>query len=130
MATGKSVLVTGCSEGAIGYALVEAFQKRGLRVFATARDPAKMQALTQLPNVILLTLDPTVQDSVEASMESVSETTGGKLDYLVNNAGQTIITPTLDFDVERAKAMYDINLWGAVRVMQVFAPLVIPPGVR
>ncbi|KAI0852016.1 hypothetical protein F5Y00DRAFT_258973 [Daldinia vernicosa] len=33
----KTVLVTGCSEGGIGHALVDEFQSRGLHVFATAR---------------------------------------------------------------------------------------------
>jgi len=41
----KSVLITGCSTGGIGSALVEAFQKRSLHVFATARNPEKMSHL-------------------------------------------------------------------------------------
>ena len=124
MAAVKSVLVTGCSEGGIGYALVEAFQKRGLRVFATARNPLKMQALSALSNVILLQLDPTSPESVKAAVENVRDTMV-TLDYLVNNAGQGITMPTLDVDIGKAKELFDINLWGALRVMQAFAPLVI-----
>ena len=121
----KSVLITGCSAGGIGSALVEVFQKSNLHVFATARDPTKMSHLKALPNVVLLTLDPTLPESVQAAMERVKQETGGTLDYLVSNAGQTLMAPILDFDIETAKSMYDINLWGAVRVTQVFAPLVI-----
>ncbi|KAL9116371.1 MAG: hypothetical protein Q9187_007106 [Circinaria calcarea] len=33
--------------------------------------------------------------------------------------------PTLDFDIETAKSMFDINVWGMMRVTQAFAPLVI-----
>ena len=121
----KSVLITGCSAGGIGSALVEVFQKSNLRVFATARDPAKMSHLKALSNVVLLTLDPTLPESVQAAMERVKQETGGTLDYLVSNAGQTLMAPILDFDIETAKKMYDINLWGAVRVTQVFSPLVI-----
>ena len=124
MAT-KSALVTGCSEGGIGSAIVTAFQKRGIRVFATARDLSKMSHLAKLPNVTLLSLNPTVQDSVQAAVESVKNANGGKLDYLVNNAGQTIMMPTLDFDIDTAKSMYDINVWGTIRVTQNFAPLII-----
>jgi 1-acylglycerone phosphate reductase len=53
----QSVLITGCSEGGIGYALAREFQSRGLHVFATARDPAKMAGLENLPDVTLLALD-------------------------------------------------------------------------
>ena len=124
----KTVLITGCSAGGIGFALAEEFHKRGLHVFATARDAAKMSHLQKLPNVTLLTLDPTSGPSVKAAVESVKTQTGGTLDYLVNNAGQTIIMPTLDFDIETAKGMFDINIWGMMRVTQEFAPLVIAAG--
>lgn len=87
----KSVLITGCSAGGIGFALVEAFQKRNFHDFATARDPSKMSQLDETTNVTLLSLDPTSIDSVQTVVESVRAQTGGTLDCLVNNAGQTII---------------------------------------
>lgn len=121
----KSVLITGCSAGGIGSALVEAFQKRNLHVFATARDLSKMSHLDKVPNVTLLPLDATSTVSVQTAVHSVRAQTGGTLDYLVNNAGQMIIMPTLDCDIETAKSMYDINVWGMVRVTQEFAPLLI-----
>lgn len=106
----KSVLVTGCSVGGIGFALVEAFQKRNLHVFASARNLSTMSQLEELPNVTLLPLDPTSAVSVQTAVESVRAQTGGTLDYLMNNAGQTIIMPTLDFDIETATKMYEINV--------------------
>ena len=121
----KSVLITGCSAGGIGFALAQEFQKRNFHVFATARDPAKMSQLDKRPNVTLITLDVTSLSSVQKAVDIVRAHTGGTLDYLVNNAGQTLIMPTLDFDIETAKAMYDINMWGMVRVTQEFAPLLI-----
>ncbi|KAL8762521.1 MAG: hypothetical protein Q9184_001481 [Pyrenodesmia sp. 2 TL-2023] len=121
----KSALITGCSAGGIGFALAEAFQKRNIRVFATARDVSKMSQLEKLPNVTLLNLDPTSELSVRTAFETLEAQTGGTLDYLVNNAGQTIIMPTLDFDIETARKMYEINVWGMLRVTQVLAPCVI-----
>lgn len=121
----KSLLITGCSAGGIGFALVEAFLKRNFHVFATARDPSKMSPLDQLSNVTLLTLDPTSQASVDNVVKLVHDQTEGRLDYLVNNAGQIIIMPTLDLDIETGKKLYDINVWGMVRVTQAFAPLLI-----
>ena len=121
----KTVLITGCSAGGIGSALAEAFQKHGIHVFATARDLSKMSHLQTLSHVTMLKLDPTSGPSVQAAVEDVKRQTGGTLDFLVNNAGQTIIMPTLDFDIDTAKSMYEINVWGMVRVTQAFAPLVI-----
>lgn len=121
----KYALITGCSVGGMGSALVLAFQKRGISVFATGRELSKLSHLKGLPDVTILPLNPTSATSVEAAVEKVKAVTGGKLDFLVNNAGQTIITPTLDFDIEIAKDMYDINVWGTVRVMQAFSDFVI-----
>ena len=121
----KSVLITGCSGGGIGSALVETFQKHEMHVFATARNPSRMSHLEGFRNVTILALDPTSLPSVQAVVEAFKAKTGGKLDYLVNNAGQTIIMPTLDFDIETAEKMFDINVWGLIRVTQEFAPLII-----
>ena len=33
--------------------------------------------------------------------------------------------PTLDFDIDTVKNMYEINIWGLIRVTQAYAPLLI-----
>lgn len=124
----KSVLITGCSEGGIGGALAEAFQERGLHVFATARTPSKMPNLAKRPNVTILTLDVTVQSSITAAVEAVKAYTGGTLDYLVNNSGCGLFMPVLDVEIAQAKRLFDTNLWGALDVTQQFAPLLIAAG--
>ena len=73
----------------------------------------------------LLTMDPTSAASVQAAFETVTASTEGKLDYLVNNAGQTVIMPTLDFNIAAAKEMFEINVWGLIRTTQVFVPLLV-----
>ena len=123
----KSVLITGSSAGGIGAALCREFQEHGLLVFATARDVSRIDVgLKDLPNVILVTLDVTCASSVAAAVEVVKERAGGQLDYLVNNAGAQYVSPMLDANIEAAKAMYDVNVWGCVAMVQAFAPLIIP----
>lgn len=126
--TPKSVLITGCSEGGIGGALAEAFQERGLHVFATARTPSKMPNLAKRPNVTILALDVTVQSSIAAAVEAVKAHTGGTLNYLVNNSGCGLYMPALDVELAEAKRLFDTNLWGALDVTQQFAPLLIAAG--
>ena len=121
----QSVLVTGCSVGGIGYSIAEEFQKRGLHVFATARTPSKMGSIGDLPNVSTLALDVTSPSSIAAAFEAVKAKTGGTLDYLVNNSGSQYVMPTLDLDIEEAKKMFDVNVWGVIAVTQAFAPLII-----
>jgi NAD(P)-dependent dehydrogenase (short-subunit alcohol dehydrogenase family) len=121
----KSVLITGCSAGGIGSALAEMFHERGLHVFATARSKSKMTHLEKLPNITLLELDVTSPESIAAAVEAVTAQTGGKLNYLVNNSGQSIVKPILDTDINEAKQLFDVNLWGVVAMTQAFAPLVI-----
>ena len=78
-----------------------------------------------MPDVTILPLSPTSVVSVEAAVDKVKAITGGKLDYLVNNVGQMLVMPTLDFDIETAKQMYDINVWGTLRVIQACVDLAI-----
>lgn len=98
--TKKTALVTGSSEGGIGFAIAKEFQSRGVHVFATARNPDKVAALAKLSNVTVLALDVTSQASIDAAVSAVTEQTGGTLDYLINNAGAQYCMPTLDTDLE------------------------------
>ncbi|KAJ5662896.1 hypothetical protein N7507_003627 [Penicillium longicatenatum] len=120
----KTVLITGCSEGGIGDALAKTFHKKGFRVFASARNPAKIQHLKDM-NLDIVQLDVTNEESIQKAVSTVKAATGGYLDYLVNNSGAGYSMPLLDSDVSVAKAMFDVNVFAVVTVTQAFAPLLI-----
>jgi NADP-dependent 3-hydroxy acid dehydrogenase YdfG len=82
----KTVLITGCSAGGIGDALAKAFHKKGLRVFATARNLAKVEQLKAL-GLEVIQLDVVDDESIRQAVEKVKAATGGTLDFLVNNSG-------------------------------------------
>lgn len=82
----KYALVTGCSEGGIGDFLAQEFHRNGVHVFATARTLSKIQHLGAL-GLITIQLDVTSPKSIEKAVVEVEKVTGGKLDFLVNNAG-------------------------------------------
>ena len=124
MPAGKSVLITGCSEGGIGDALAKSFQARDFTVYATARDTKKIGPLAKLPKVITLELDVADASQIAAAVERVRKETGD-LTYLVNNAGRNYFMPILDSNVEDAKGIFETNVWGPLRMTQSFAPLVI-----
>ncbi|KAL4985945.1 hypothetical protein BDW68DRAFT_198356 [Aspergillus falconensis] len=123
----KTVLITGCSDNGIGSGLALTFQARNYHVFATARTPAKMSKLVDLPNVTLIPLDVCNSDEIAAAVEAVKSHTGGtgSLDYLINNAGHGNFMPILDQDLNEARDLYESNVWGPLAVTQAFAPLLI-----
>lgn len=92
----RTILITGCSDGGLGAALATQFHKRGDRVLATARNPAKMASLTAL-GIETLKLDVLSDESIKACVEEVSALTGGKLNMLVNNAGAGYSMPIVRF---------------------------------
>lgn len=121
----KSVLITGCSDGGIGSALALTFASHGLLVFAGARQTSKMSALSNLPNVRLLELDILKSEDITRTVAVVKKEAGGRLDYLVNNAAQARYMPLLDEDVEKAKELFELNVWSQLRMVQGFADCLI-----
>ena len=89
----KYALITGCSLGGIGDSLAQAFHKQGVHVFATARSLDKIAHLKKL-GMTTLELDVLSSPSIDAALSSIASTTGGKLDFLVNNSGRGECNPT------------------------------------
>jgi 1-acylglycerone phosphate reductase len=82
----RSVLITGCSQGGAGEALARVFHQNGFKVFATARSLSKIQHL-ESEGIEVLELNVLDNQSIEKTVHAVSGLTGGKLDFLINNAG-------------------------------------------
>ena len=123
--TPKTVLITGCSAGGIGAAVAVAFLKRGHCVFATARSVSKIPIeISGHSNATVIPLDVSSTSSVAEAVKVVVAS-GRKLDILFNNAGVGHAMPILDLDIEPAKEVYEVNLWGVVRTIQGFAGLLI-----
>jgi len=121
----KTALITGCSDDGIGSALAIAFQNRGYAIFACLRNPKKATALSNLPNVTITTVDVTSPFSIAAIEEVVRIRTDGKLDVLINNAGQTLSAPLLDSDLDAGRKLFEVNFWGAIAMIQAFAPMLV-----
>ncbi|KIW10887.1 hypothetical protein PV08_10186 [Exophiala spinifera] len=118
----RTILITGCSDGGLGAALAIQFHRRGDRVFATARNPAKMASLTAL-GIETLKLDVLSDDSVKACVDEVSALTGGTLNMLINNAGAGYSMPIIDISLDDMEKLYRLNVFSVVRTTQLFFPL-------
>ncbi|KAL8657642.1 MAG: hypothetical protein Q9226_001704 [Calogaya cf. arnoldii] len=118
----KTVLITGCSPGGIGHALAHEFHSRGLRVFATARTAEAIQDLADT-GIEALSLDVTSEKSISMCKDEVAERTGGRLDYLVNNAGRNYTVPAIEAEVSEIESVFNTNLFAVMRLCQTFMPL-------
>jgi len=84
---GAQVLVTGANRG-LGFEFTKQYAARGAKVIATARKPAKADALNALaadnPNIVVEELDVTDQEGIQALAAKYVDT---PIDLLLNNAG-------------------------------------------
>lgn len=125
MSARKSILITGCSDGGIGAALALTLAQRGHHVFATSRNVDTIpDTLKSSVNVTVLPLDVADAASATAAARAVAES-GHGLDVLVNNAGVGYVRPVLDIDIGAAQRLFDVNLWGPLRMIQAFADLLV-----
>ncbi len=120
----KTIFITGCSLGGLGDAFAQEFHRRGLRVFASARNLSKVAHLKGL-GIETVELDVISQDSINAAVRHVSSATSGKLDFLLNNSGVLYNMPVLDVDISAAKALFDVNFFAVLAVTQAFMPLLV-----
>lgn len=119
----KAVLVTGASTG-IGRDIAETLASNGYYVYAGARKQKDIDALNAIDNIQAVRLDVTIQDEIDAAVETVRK--GGKgLHGLINNAGIYIGGPLIEVDIEEFEWLMNVNLYGVYRVTQAFAPMII-----
>jgi 1-acylglycerone phosphate reductase len=118
----RSVLITGCSDGSLGSHLAQAFHTAGWRVFASARNPAKLKDVTNA-GIESILLDTLSANSIKNSVSSVAKLTGGSLDMLLNNAGAGYSMPLLDLDLNKTRDVFELNVYSLISVTKAFLPL-------
>lgn len=115
----KIVLVTGASSGFGKFTAIELI-KRGYTVYGAARRVEQMLDLVDLGGHAIK-MDVTADDSVKAGVEQIIKEQG-KIDALVNNAGYGSYGFIETADIDQMKRMYEVNVWGLVRVSQHVLP--------
>jgi len=109
-------LVTGASTG-IGHATAKALQNAGFRVFGTSRRAAARRT----DGVTMLTCDVTDDASVAKLVDDVLAE-AGRIDLLINNAGIGIVGGAEESSVGQAQALFDVNVFGTMRVTKAVLP--------
>ncbi|KAG2157478.1 hypothetical protein DEU56DRAFT_22233 [Suillus clintonianus] len=118
----KVVLVTGCSQGGIGFYLCERFAEHLCTVYATSRRLETMDGF-KYP-VEKRAMDVTSDDDVKLVVQSILKEQG-KIDIVVNNAGAIAIGPLLDVSLDQARMAFETNAFSTLRVAQAVAPSMV-----
>jgi NAD(P)-dependent dehydrogenase (short-subunit alcohol dehydrogenase family) len=122
--TGKIALVTGAGTG-LGFVTAKMLSEMGWKVYATiipSQSPEELKKLGCTPIVV----DIADRKSVEAAYGYIAKDIGdGGLAALVNVAGVASIAGGVIEGVseERVRALFDVNVFGTLWVIQVFLPL-------
>ncbi|KAL3473112.1 short chain dehydrogenase [Aspergillus californicus] len=119
-----SVLITGCGKGGIGHALAIEFQSQGYSVFTTLLAHEPRDHLTSI-GITALSADVTNDEDVRSLRDFISDKTGGRLGILVNNAGICYTMTGIDTDVREVEKMFGVNVFGPMRMVHIFHPLLI-----
>jgi NAD(P)-dependent dehydrogenase (short-subunit alcohol dehydrogenase family) len=115
--TGRVALVTGASVG-IGEAAARALVGAGFTVYGTSRRAAAGETRD---GVVFLPLDVTDNESVAGVVRGVLERSG-RIDVLVNNAGVGVAGAAEESSIEQARALFETNVFGAIRMTRAVLP--------
>lgn len=119
-------LVTGANKG-LGRETARRLIKEGHTVYIGARSAERGQAAAAELGARFVRLDVTDDASVQAALRVIEEREG-RLDVLVNNAGIGAPPGSDGVTAETARAVFDTNVVGVVRVTQAALPLLRKSG--
>lgn len=114
--------ITGCSTG-FGRELVKLILGRGWNAVITARNADQVKDLAEgYPDTALvLPLDVTDKEQIKNAVAK-AESTFGKIDVLVNNAGYGYFTSIEEGEEDKIRAQFETNFFGLVNMIQAVLP--------
>lgn len=119
---GKVVLISGASKG-IGYHTAKLLAQNGYKVYGGARSGFSCEGVTSVK------LDVCDAASVKEAVNFVVKNEG-TIDILINNAGMGISDAVENTPEEQAKYIFDVNFFGAFRLIKECMPHLRKSGGR
>ena len=122
---GTVVIITGASAG-IGLATAHLFAGQGTKLALAARSTEKLRQLADElggrgHEAIAIPTDMRQQAEVERLIDQTF-THFGRIDMLINNAGQAAAGPVSTVSVEDYRQIIDLNIFGPLYAMQAVIP--------
>ncbi|MBD3254207.1 MAG: SDR family NAD(P)-dependent oxidoreductase [Candidatus Lokiarchaeota archaeon] len=122
---GKSALITGGGRG-IGKAVALEFAKNGANIAIAARTRSELENTTEeIENFGVegksIVVDLTNLDEIKKCVRKYFQYFK-KCDVLVNNAGKTQYASIVDYPIEEAKKLFDLNILGSYAITKYILP--------
>ena len=123
----KIVVVTGASSG-IGEAAARLLAQNGAIVALVARSGDRLKQISQeLADSKFFVADMSKEDEVKNMIQEVKNEFG-RIDILINNAGQGYGSPVENIDIDKFRYILDLNLIGPLVAMQSVMPIMREQG--
>jgi len=121
------VIVTGASAG-IGLATAKLLSKEGATVVLAARSGETLKKLeAEIPNSFAVITDMHKPEDITALVDTVKGKYG-RIDILINNAGQGMMSSVEKINVKDYESIMDLNVFAVVRAMQAVIPVMRAQG--
>lgn len=117
----KVIIITGASQG-IGEATAKYLSKAGAKVVLAARSGDVIDKLAkELPGALAVPTDMRKADEIKNLIDEAVKKFG-RIDILINNAGQGMYGAMETIDIEKYKEIMELNVYGVLRAMQAVIP--------
>ena len=123
----RVVIVTGASSG-IGLVTAKLLAKQGARLALVSRSKEKLEQLSaELPNSLAVPTDMTRVYEIEGMVRKTMEHFG-RIDVLINCAGQGYDAPVEKTNVDTFHRIFDLDVVGPLAAMQQVIPIMRKQG--
>lgn len=119
----NAILITGSSSG-IGNECVKLFASKGFKIFAGVRTSEDAEMIALLGNnVTPIIMDVTDQESIDNAFITITKLIDKEKFHLINNAGMAVSCPVEFVDIDKLKQQFDVNVFGQIRLIKKFLPI-------
>ena len=123
----KVTVITGASQG-IGKATAELLAKEGAKLVLAARSIDVLNIMAkELPEAIGVQTDMRKPEDINNLIDQAIKKYG-RVDILINDAGQGMYGPVESIDMEKYKEIMELNVYGVLRAMQAVIPIMKKQG--
>lgn len=123
----RIAIVTGASSG-IGLATARLLAQRGAKIALVSRSADALENLAkELPHSLAVPADMTKEPEIRSMVRRVRDHFG-RIDILINNAGQGYDAPIEKIDIGTFRRIFDLNVLGPLSAMQYVIPLMRDQG--
>ncbi|VVB70280.1 L-rhamnose 1-dehydrogenase (NADP(+)) [uncultured archaeon] len=124
---GKIVIVTGASSG-IGLATAKLLGQNGAKVALVARSKEELEQISEeIPDSLIIVADMTIESDIKKMIQE-TKNHYGRIDILINNAGQGYYAPIEKINIEKYHQIIELNLIGPLIAMQEVIPIMKSQG--